>query len=116
MKYLYKVEIEVDNEKVIREKKYMLSSVYECIDNAFKRNDVPKIEEESIESTLVYGTTDEELFGKIWATIMAIDKPEVMDQLKKFIWYDYTDNTYEDIIEESKQYREKQLRKPSTLI
>jgi hypothetical protein len=98
----FRVEIEIDDEKVIAEDKYYLEDVYAAIDKVFKDNNVPKLKSDS-EKFLIYGTKKHEKFSNIWLAILAIDESEIMSYLSSFKWFNYETGEIDDIIEESKQ-------------
>lgn len=98
----FKVEIEVDDEKVVAEDKYYLGDVYAAIDRVFKDNNIPKLESNN-EKFLTYGTKKHEKYSNIWLAILAIDESVIMSYLSSFKWFNYETGEIDDIIEESKQ-------------
>lgn len=53
MKFKYKVEIVIDEEKVINDDIYEPSEMYEFIRNMFRRFDLPEIKTDSVISAVV---------------------------------------------------------------
>jgi hypothetical protein len=94
----FRVEIEIDDEKVIAEDKYYLEDVYAAIDKVFKDNNVPKLKSDS-EKLLIYGTKKHDKFSNILVSVNTVILSELNPYIKKAIWYNYELNEQEDILE-----------------
>lgn len=96
-KYYYKVEIEIDEEKVIADHKYKLDSIYKSIRNMFLRSD-NSIEEIVKEKTRIFITTDPNSNDATlcYPAVVIAKRTCYKDYITKLLWYD---NDEEDGIE-----------------
>lgn len=109
MEYLYKLEIELDDEKIIADDKYDIDSIYDTIRSWFKEEGIPEISKDN--SVLIFASNkddDKEFsrFGLIETELM--DAEWFRPYVKKMFWYnnEYGKNYREDIIAEDKKYRQ----------
>jgi hypothetical protein len=100
----FKVEIEVDDEKVVAEDKYYLGDVYAAIDRVFKYNNIPKLESNN-EKFLTYGTKKHDKFSNILVSVNTVILSEINPYIKKATWYNYELNEQEDILETFRKER-----------
>lgn len=110
MDYRYKLEIELDDEKIIADNKYVIESIYDTIRGMFADEGIPEIKTDS--HMLVFASNkddDKEFarFGLVETTLM--DSKWFKPYVKKMIWYNrlYGKDYKENIIAEDEHYRKK---------
>lgn len=101
MDFRYKLEIELDDEKIIADNKYVIESIYDTIRGMFADEGIPEIKTNT--HMLVFAsnkTDDKELarFGLIETTL--IEKDWFMPYVTRMMWYDtlYGMVSQEDVI------------------
>lgn len=109
---MFKVEIELNRDKILKEQLYDYNYVKTTIDEAFKKFGIYGTDIN--ETTAIYkGTGKNDAFGNYWCVIGAIERADwILSNLKKLLWYNESSiNTSEhhvdDIlaeIEHEKQY------------
>lgn len=87
--YIYKIEIELDDEKIIDEDKYEIADIYSAIRKMFADEGIEEIKNNS--HTLVFASNKEDnrelsRFALIETTL--IDKDWFMSYVKRFMWFD----------------------------
>ncbi len=108
MDYRFKVEIELDDEKILAEDKYELSDIYAAIRHMFAKQDIPEVDSDSHMIVFVSTKTDDKEFAKFGLVEMSLmDSKWFRPYVKKMFWYNADDGTdyYEDIIEEDRRCR-----------
>lgn len=107
MDYRYKLEIELDDEKIIADNKYVIDSIYETIRGMFADEGIPEIKTDT--HMLVFAsnkTDDKELarFALIETTL--IEKDWFMPYVTRFMWYDrlYGVVSQEDVIKVARKH------------
>lgn len=84
--YLYKLEIELDDEKIVKDNKYELSSIYDTVKYYFEQENIQNLKSDEHIMTFISNEHDDfASFGLIEGEIMTKDwfRPYV----KKMIWY-----------------------------
>ena len=99
-KYYYKVEIEIDEEKVIADHKYSLEKMYSAIRNIFIKDGLREIQNGKT-LTFIGDNTDEHCVATNWNAVALYKKQWCKPYVKTLRWYDNTDNEeyFEDIKE-----------------
>ena len=72
---MIKMEIRMDDEKILRERKYRLEAVYEAVDKAFRQWDF-KGEETDSGSVMYKDNGNERDFGRFGSIVNALKKKE----------------------------------------
>lgn len=110
MEYRYKLEIELDEDKIISDGKYEIDSIYDTIRSWFKKTEIPEVKNDDHMMTFIsdrYDKDDYAEFGLIETDLMDADwfKPYV----KKMLWYNRENgkNHSENIISEDERFRKK---------
>lgn len=86
---MMKIYIELDNEKIAREKKYDVESLYQRIDSLFQQREMYKDE------SGWYTNGD---FVKCGSFILSLkDSSWFTDNIKECFWYDSFDSSIEDV-------------------
>lgn len=86
MDHKFKVEIMIEEEKVLADSEYDLKDMYQAIIDVFKENDIPRIKSDD-KRMLVFGTKKKEKYSLMRIAILRIIKSEIMPYLKHFKWY-----------------------------
>lgn len=88
MKYRYKLEIELDDEKIISDGKYEIKSIYETIRGMFADEGIPEVKTDSHMLVFASNKTDDKEFSKfglIETTLM--DSKWFRPYIKKLLWF-----------------------------
>lgn len=93
---MIKMEIRMDDEKILRERKYRLEAVYEAVDKAFRQWDF-KGEETDSGSVMYKDNGSERDFGRFGSIVNALKKKEwFMGNVATWILYDSDDSDSPD--------------------
>jgi virulence-associated protein VapD len=98
---MLKVEIKMNEDKIVKEKVYDLDNVYETLDTAFAQFNLPKI------SKGIYTNGNSKYdYAHLWSVIWDLTEEKwFMDNVSDFIWYNSdigeneADFSVEDILE-----------------
>lgn len=88
---MFKVEIELDKDKILRENKYNYKKMCDTLDKAFLQVGIPNISKN--EETKLYSATGEnDEFGRYWAIMVKLEREEwFTENVKKWLWYNESD-------------------------
>lgn len=103
MEYQYKIEIEMDDEKIIKEGKYVLDSIYDAIRRWFKEEDIQEVKGDSHTLTFIGTNVGKDDFGRMGLVEVSLAEAEwFKPYVKKMLWYnrDYGKDYVENVIEE----------------
>ncbi len=107
MKYRYKIEIELDDEKIIREGKYEIADIYATIRSWFAEEDIPEVKNDSHTLTFISARTDRDDFARMGLLEVSLIKvPWFKPYVTKMLWYnnsygaDYVENVIEEFRKE----------------
>ncbi len=100
MECKFKVEIEIDEEKVLNENRYSLDKIYKAIDKIFIDSGISKLD---ANGALVYATDKHNDFSKILASINNIYLSQIKPYIKSAVWYNNELGEKEDILETFKR-------------
>ncbi len=93
---MIKMEVRMDDEKILREKKYRLEAVHEAVDNAFGYWDF-KGEKTSSGSVIYKDNGSDRDFGRFGSIVNALKKKEwFMGNVATWILYDSDDSDSPD--------------------
>lgn len=97
---MLKVEIEINEEKVLAEDIYDLDDIYTAIDNAFADFGIIKLNK-----GIYRDNGSDKDFGNMWLVILALTETEwFIDNVSKLMWYnsdygkDESDFSVEDVL------------------
>jgi len=97
----FKVRIEIDEDKVLREDLYDLVDIYDAMDRVFKENGIIIVENEG--KARVYVTDKNDLYANFWLAILKVEESPIMQYVSVFEWHNYVEDNIEDIIKESRE-------------
>lgn len=114
---MFKVEIELDRQKIINDGIYDYNKMKTALDEAFKKFGIYGTPIN--ETTTIYeGTGQYDTFGNYWCVIGAIERADwILRNLKKLLWYNESsanasEHHIDDIlaeIEQEKKYGNKKI-------
>lgn len=96
----FKVEIMIDEERVLADGLYNPKDMRQIIIDIFTKCDIPLLECEN-ERMLVFGTEEHKMYARIWNAILKIEGSIIMPYLAHYMWYNNETGGIENIIEES---------------
>ncbi|MEG2814020.1 MAG: hypothetical protein RSA79_05400 [Oscillospiraceae bacterium] len=99
---MLKVEIVMDEEKILAEGKYSLEDIYFTIDELFAKKNLKKID-----NGVYSDNGSDQDYANLWINISALRKAEwFMSNTKKWLWYNSDDGNDESdfSIEDLKSY------------
>ena len=106
MNYLYKITVEVDDDKIIRFEQHDINAVYNTIRSIFA--DCEFTEQEPEGETLVFTIGNfKDSFSDACLAIDVLNDCWLGKYLKKIMWYDTSDESVEDVFEELKEFEAK---------
>ena len=99
--YTFKVEIELDTQKILNENIFSVDDIFNTINSCFSESGVDK--KESDNELLVFSTSreDERAFSDVWIVIVNLIKSEwFRPYVTKLLWYNAYegDNYFEDTL------------------
>ncbi|MBR6695984.1 MAG: hypothetical protein IKL70_06185 [Oscillospiraceae bacterium] len=94
---MIKVEIELDEQKIIDDGKYVPESILECLDDNFVRNGQQILEAEGFRRVYRDGGNTEQDFAVLGKIIMNFTKEDFfLPYAKKILWYNSDNNENEN--------------------
>ena len=92
---MLKLEIKLDDDKIIADSKYKLDGIYQTLEKAFIEADLQE-KKEANGTLMVYGTGKPADFGSFGWIITSLKKKEwFMKYVTKWIWYN-SDDGYDE--------------------
>ena len=93
---MLKLEIKMDEEKIVADRKYRVESIYQALEQAFARYRLNKTEKS--DGTLCFvGNGNPKDYGAFGSIITSLkEKAWFMDYVTKWIWYNSDDGETED--------------------
>lgn len=89
MNYRYKIEIELDDEKIISDNIYVLESIYENIRKMFADEGINEIVDNSHTLTFTSDGKEKNDWGKMWANLtMLFEEKWFRLYAIKMLWFD----------------------------
>lgn len=101
MNYLYKLEIELDDEKIISDGIYSLESIYDGIRSIFAEEGISEIKAQDKALVFASNNNDDKEFAKFgYAETFLIEQKWFAPYVKKMLWYDtlYDVESKEDVL------------------
>ena len=102
--FSYKIEIELDDEKIIAEKKYDIKSIYSAIRDLFAREKIKEIKSH-VPNMLTFASNKKDSkelgrFGAVESALLVKDQ-RLLPYISKVTWYDtlYNKVNTEDVLE-----------------
>lgn len=108
MDYIYKIEIELDDEKIICEDKYEIVDIYNMIRKCFASEGF--VEEKKNEKSMIfaYKKGDSKAFSKVGIVCNALyDAKWFKPYVTKMLWFDLSDDSVEDVLASFSSYDRK---------
>ncbi|MBR6694821.1 MAG: hypothetical protein IKL70_00205 [Oscillospiraceae bacterium] len=94
---MMKVEIELDEQKIIDDGKYVPESILECLDDAFVRNGQQILEAQGFRRVYRDGGNTEKDFAVLGRIVMDFSKEDFfLPYANKILWYDSDDKEDEN--------------------
>ncbi len=106
MDYLYMTEIKMDEEKILRERKYKLQGVYDAIRSRYAKYDIHEVKGREGYITFASSKRDEYELSKFAATEFGLlDDGWFASNVKEMIWHDWLsgEESVEDILKVHKE-------------
>lgn len=108
---MLKVEINMDESKIAKERRYLISDIYTLLDRAFLRSNLKKQSAEN--GVLVYvGSGSEQDYAAFWKIIWGLSEQSwFIENVKKWLWYNSdegeneNDFSVEDILDYCRKKR-----------
>lgn len=89
MDYRYKIEIELDDEKIIKDGEYELDSIYECVRQMFALENIKEVPSDSRVMTFVSNRYDKDDYAVMWNILAFLFEANwAKPYLIKMLWYD----------------------------
>lgn len=95
----FKVEIMLDEERVIADGLFDLEEMYQVIIDRFTGYGIPQLAYED-ERMLVFGTEEHDMYAYMWQVMLDIEESMIMPYVIHYMWYDLEAGEIENIIEE----------------
>ena len=106
MDYLYKVMVEIDDEKVLSLQQHDLNAVYKTVREAFSRCNFKEVSTDN--KQLVFVIEDgNDSFSEVGIVTNALYDSWLGQYLKRMEWYDSSDDSTEDILKEIEDFDKK---------
>lgn len=90
---MYRIEFEIDDEKVESEGVYVLDSIYTAVREECEEHGMQKCGENC------YEIAAEGNFSKVWQALLHIRTPEIRKYLNKLTWHSDPEGITEDVLE-----------------
>lgn len=101
MDYLYKITVEIDDEKVLSLQQHDLDAVYKTVREAFAGCNFKEVPTDNKRLAFVIGDGNDS-FSKVGIVANALHDSWLGKYLKKMEWYDMSDDSTEDSSEKYK--------------
>lgn len=101
MDYLYKITVEIDNEKVLSLQQHDLDAVYKTVREAFAGCNFKEVPTDNKRLAFVIGDGNDS-FSEVGIAANALHDSWLGKYLKKMEWYDMSDDSTEDMLREYK--------------
>ena len=106
MDYLYKVMVEIDDEKVLSLQQHDLNAVYKTVREAFSRCNFKEVSTDN--KQLVFVIEDgNDSFSEVGIVTNALYDSWLGQYLKRMEWYDSSDGSTEDVLKEIEAFDKK---------
>ena len=103
MKYLYKITVGIDDDKVLRFQQHDLNAIYQTVRDAFKDCNFKEVSDTDKELVFVI-EEGKDSFSEVGIVANSLYDSWLAKYLKKMEWYDASDNSTEDILKEIKDF------------
>lgn len=107
MDYRYKLEIELDDEKILADNKYVIESIYDSIRGMFADEGIPEIKNNTHMLVFASNKTDDKEFARFGLIEGALLESDwFMPYVTRFMWYDtlYGTVSQEDVIKVARKH------------
>lgn len=103
MDYLYKITLEIDDEKVLNLKQHDLDTVYKTVREAFAGCHFKELSANNNQLVFVIGDGNDS-FSEVGIVTNALHDSWLGKYLKKMEWYDSSDSSTEDVLKEIRDF------------
>ena len=113
MDYLYKLTVEIDDDKVLRLQRHDLGAVYQTVRDAFAGCNFQEQSQDDRELIFTIGE-GKDSFSEVGIVANSLYDSWLGPYLKRMEWYDASDDSKEDILREIGDFDEKYGYYPTT--
>lgn len=103
MDYLYKIAVEIDDEKVLSLQQHDLNAVYKTVREAFADCSFNELSTNDNQLVFVIGDGNDS-FSEVGIAANALHDSWLGKYLKKMEWYDMSDDSTEDMLREIQKF------------
>lgn len=103
MNYLYKIAVEIDDEKVLSLQQHDLNAVYKTVREAFADCSFNELSTNDNQLVFVIGDGNDS-FSEVGIAANALHDSWLGKYLKKMEWYDMSDDSTEDMLREIQKF------------
>ena len=103
MDYLYKIAVEIDDEKVLSLQQHALNAVYKTVREAFADCRFNELSTNDNQLVFVIGDGNDS-FSEVGIVANALHDSWLGKYLKKMEWYDSSDGSTEDVLKEIRDF------------
>lgn len=103
MDYLYKIAVEIDDEKVLSLQQHDLNAVYKTVREAFADCSFNELSTNDNQLVFVIGDGNDS-FSEVGIAANALHDSWLDKYLKKMEWYDSSDGSTEDMLREIQEF------------
>lgn len=103
MDYLYKITVEIDDEKVLSLQQHDLDAVYKTVREAFSECNFKEVPTDNKRLAFVIGDGSNS-FSEVGIVANALHDSWLGKYLKKMEWYDMSDDSTEDMLREIQEF------------
>lgn len=103
MDYLYKIAVEIDDEKVLSLQQHDLNAVYKTVREAFADCSFNELSTNDNQLVFVIGDGNDS-FSEVGIAANALHDSWLGKYLKKMEWYDSSDGSTEDMLREIQKF------------
>lgn len=113
MDYLYKLTVEIDDDKVLRLQRHDLGAVYQTVRDAFAGCNFQKQSQDDRELIFTIGE-GKDSFSEVGIVANSLYDSWLGPYLKRMEWYDASDDSTEDVLREIGDFEEEYGYYPTT--
>lgn len=113
MDYLYKLTVEIDDDKVLRLQRHDLGAVYQTVRDAFAGCNFQEQSQDDRELIFTIGE-EKDSFSEVGIVANSLYDSWLGPYLKRMEWYDASDDSKEDVLREIGDFDEKYGYYPTT--
>lgn len=105
MDYAFKVEIALDDEKILADQVYDLDDMYKIIREMFTQKDMHDVSEGNGQLTFISKKGEKDVFSTCGLNVTELYQSEwAVPYLKKMLWYNGSNGVVDDVLYECRNY------------